>query len=45
MSNYIKSPVNWVGNKYKYLDTINKLISGKKYKNVYELFFLKGCKL
>lgn len=42
MDNYIKSPVNWVGNKYKYLNIINELIKNKKYKNVYELFLGSG---
>jgi site-specific DNA-adenine methylase len=39
---YIKSPVNWVGNKFKYIDIINELIIGKKYNNVYELFLGSG---
>jgi site-specific DNA-adenine methylase len=39
---YIKSPFNWVGNKYKYLDTVNELIKHKKYNNVYELFLGSG---
>jgi site-specific DNA-adenine methylase len=40
--NYIKSPVNWVGNKHKYLDIINKLINYKKYNTVHELFMGSG---
>lgn len=38
----IKSPFNWVGNKYKYVDTINELIKDKSYNNVYELFMGTG---
>ena len=33
---YIKSPLNWVGNKYKYLDIINDLIKEREYEEVIE---------
>lgn len=39
---YIKSPVNWVGNKHKYLDIINDLVKEKCYTYVYELFLGSG---
>lgn len=42
MSKYIKSPVNWVGNKYKYLDIINELVSDSKYDTVFDLFLGSG---
>ena len=38
----IKSPFNWVGNKYRYIDIINKLILNKQYENVYEPFLGTG---
>ena len=38
----IKSPFNWVGNKYRYIDIINKLILNKQYENVYEPFLGSG---
>lgn len=40
--NKIKSPFNWVGNKYKYIDLINDLLKGKSYKNVVDLFMGSG---
>lgn len=39
---YIKSPINWVGNKYKYLDIINELIQDKEYNLVIDLFMGSG---
>lgn len=42
MNKYIKSPFNWVGNKYKYLDIINELVKNRTYNNVYELFMGTG---
>ena len=39
---YIKSPCNWVGNKYKYLDKINEIVGGKKYDRVIEPFMGTG---
>lgn len=39
---YIKSPINWVGNKYKYLDIINELIQDKEYNSVIDLFMGSG---
>lgn len=40
--NYIKSPVNWVGNKFKYLGLCNNLVKGKKYSKVIDLFMGSG---
>ncbi len=34
----IKSPLNWVGNKYKYIDKINELVKGEKYDNIIDVF-------
>lgn len=42
MNNCIKSPFNWVGNKYKYLDDINNLIKNKSYDNVIDIFMGSG---
>ena len=39
---YIKSPFNWVGNKYKHLDKINEIVGGKEYKRVIEPFMGTG---
>lgn len=39
---YIKSPINWVGNKFKYLDIINNLIQNKQYSMVVDLFMGSG---
>jgi site-specific DNA-adenine methylase len=39
---YFRSPLNWVGNKYKYLSQINKLISDKTYSKVVEAFLGTG---
>lgn len=39
--NYIKSPFNWVGNKYKYLDIINSLNFGK-YEHVVDVMMGSG---
>lgn len=38
----IKSPYNWVGNKYKYINIINDLISNKYYDYVIDLFMGSG---
>lgn len=38
----MKSPFNWVGNKYKYLDVINSLVKDKNYDNVMECFMGTG---
>ena len=40
--NYIKSPLNWVGNKYKYIDIINELVKGKEYEEIIDLFMGSG---
>lgn len=43
MSNsYIKSPINWVGNKFKHLNIINDLIKDKKYSFVLDMFLGSG---
>jgi site-specific DNA-adenine methylase len=39
---YIKSPLNWVGNKFKYLKTVNQLIQGKAYNKVIDCFMGSG---
>lgn len=39
---YIKSPCNWVGNKYKHLDKINKIVGGREYERVIEPFMGTG---
>lgn len=39
---YIKSPVNWVGNKFKYIDLVNNLINHKQYNYVFEMFMGTG---
>lgn len=39
--NYFKSPLNWVGNKYKVLGIINQIVKNKKYDNIIECFM--GC--
>lgn len=39
---YIKSPINWVGNKYKYLDIINELVKDKSYLMVIDMFMGSG---
>jgi len=38
----IKSPFNWVGNKYRYIDQINNLLIGKSYSTVYDVFMGSG---
>ena len=38
----VKTPFNWVGNKYKYIDLINDLVCNKSYKNVFDLFMGSG---
>lgn len=38
----MKSPLNWVGNKYKYMPIINKLVSGKVYNKVIDCFMGTG---
>lgn len=37
-----KTPFNWVGNKYKFMGTINEVIKDKEYNNVIELFMGSG---
>ncbi|GEM_PF-2524109 len=39
---YIKSPFNWVGNKYKHLDKINEIVRGREYERVIEPFMGTG---
>lgn len=38
----MKSPFNWVGNKYSYMDTINDVVGGRKYNRVIDLFMGSG---
>lgn len=38
----MKSPFNWVGNKYKFLPQINSIVSGKEYVSVIDLFMGSG---
>ena len=40
MSN--KSPFNWVGNKYKYIEVINSILKEKDYNNIIDLFMGTG---
>lgn len=39
---YIKSPFNWVGNKYKHLDVVNDIIEERDYYNVIDVFMGTG---
>ena len=39
---YVKTPVNWVGNKYNYLQFVNLLVLNKKYDHVYDVFMGSG---
>jgi site-specific DNA-adenine methylase len=39
---YMKSPFNWVGNKYKFIDQINEKVKNKKYDMVVDLFMGSG---
>lgn len=38
----MKSPFNWVGNKYKYIEIINDLVRDKKYNDVVDCFMGSG---
>lgn len=38
----MKSPFNWVGNKYKFIPVINELVKGKSYNMVVDLFLGSG---
>ena len=38
----MKSPFNYVGNKYNYMNIINQLVKNKKYENIYDLFMGTG---
>jgi site-specific DNA-adenine methylase len=38
----MKSPFNWVGNKYKFIDQINEKVKNKKYDMVVDLFMGSG---
>jgi len=38
----MKSPFNWVGNKYKFIDKINELVGEKSYAMVVDLFLGSG---
>lgn len=37
-----KTPFNWVGNKYKFMDDINKIIKGNKYNKIIDIFMGSG---
>ena len=37
-----KTPFNWVGNKFKYIDVINNLVRNKKYNSVIDMFMGSG---
>lgn len=37
-----KTPFNWVGNKYKFMDEINKIVRGGVYNSVIDLFMGSG---
>ena len=38
----MRSPCNWIGNKYKYMENINNLVKGKEYGRVYDIFMGSG---
>lgn len=38
----MKTPFNWVGNKYNYIDTINDVVKNKKYNKVIDMFMGSG---
>lgn len=38
----IKTPFNWVGNKFKFINEINNIVKNKKYNNVIDLFMGSG---
>ena len=38
----MKTPFNWVGNKYKFMDEINRIVRGGVYNNVIDLFMGSG---
>lgn len=38
----MKTPFNWVGNKFKYVEEINKVIKGNKYYGVVDIFMGSG---
>lgn len=42
---YFKSPLNWVGNKYKHLEDINTIVKGKSYNKVIDAFLGAGSVL
>lgn len=38
----MKSPFNWVGNKYKFIEVINDVVKGRNYNSVMDLFMGSG---
>lgn len=38
----MKTPFNWVGNKYNYIEEINKVVKNKKYNRVFDMFMGSG---
>ena len=38
----MKSPFNWVGNKHKFMEKVNSVVSGKHYSAVFDLFLGSG---
>ena len=38
----MRTPFNWVGNKYRYIENINNIIKDKNYKKVYDVFMGSG---
>lgn len=38
----MKSPFNWVGNKYTYIETINEIVKNKQYDKVIDMFMGTG---
>lgn len=38
----MKSPFNWVGNKYTYIDIINQVVKDKEFNNITEMFMGTG---
>lgn len=38
----MKTPFNWVGNKYKHIEIVNKIVKGNEYHDVIDLFMGSG---
>ncbi|HOL74673.1 MAG TPA: DNA adenine methylase [Bacteroidales bacterium] len=42
MRKYVKSPLNYIGNKYKYLDVINNIVNDNNYNKIIDVFMGSG---